>query len=235
MATDLIFDFFGTLVKYESGLFHSAPYSRTYDYLLDRGFLLSYEAFTNGFETATHTLETHAQLTGEEYHMNDLAKLFFHANLATEATEACVNSFVKAFIEEWGRGIVHFAGIAELMERLASKHRLSILSNTNYPPLIHDNLKAMGIASHFSEVFTSVEIGVRKPYSAIFESSIERLSISADEAIYIGDTYRADYQGATSVGMRCILIDPKREHLDVADRIDSLFELEQKLVSLNLK
>ena len=44
MATDLIFDFFGTLVQYKPGAFHTAPYERTHAYLLQQGFEITYEA-----------------------------------------------------------------------------------------------------------------------------------------------------------------------------------------------
>jgi putative hydrolase of the HAD superfamily len=87
----------------------------------------------------------------------------------------------------------------------------------------------MEVAHHFEQVFTSVEIGVRKPTPAIFQHALEALGIQPEGAVYIGDSHAADYQGATSAGLKCILIDHKREYLEVPHRVESLFELEKHL------
>lgn len=229
MATDLIFDFFGTLVQYTSGPFHTAPYSRTHDCLLHHGFAMPYDAFTAAFERVSHELEERAQQTGQEYHMEELGRRFFRAAFATDAPDAVVSAFVTVFLAEWSRGIVYLDALDSFLERLAATYRLSVLSNTNYPSLIHDNLAAMGVAHHFAHVVTSVEVGMRKPHPVIFAHTLERLQIPTTEAVYIGDSYGADYLGATAAGIRCILIDPQRQHLDVSDRVDTLFALEPHL------
>lgn len=230
MATDLIFDFFGTLVHYTSGPFHTAPYIRTHNYLLQQGFHLPYERFTTAFETASQELEERAIQTGQEYHMNELGHRFFHIAFAQEVPEGTtVVPFVSVFLEEWSRGIVYLDALCPFLDRLAANYRLSVLSNTHYAPLIHTHLSKMGVAHHFAQVFTSVEIGVRKPYPAIFQHALEQLCIPANEAVYIGDSFEADYQGATAAGIQCILIDTARRHLNVASRVESLFALEQHL------
>jgi putative hydrolase of the HAD superfamily len=229
MATDLIFDFFGTLVHYAAGPFHTAPYSRTHDHLLQSGFAIPYERFTDAFETVGNELEEQACLTGREYHMHELGRRFFQAAFATDASETIIVPFVSVFLEEWSRGIVYLDTIRSFVSGLATNYRLSVLSNTHYPPLIHTHLAGMGITDYFAEVFTSMEIGVRKPFPSIFQHALEQLRIRADDAIYIGDSYAADYQGATAAGIRCILIDPQEQHPDVPSRIASLFELEKHL------
>src|SRR5579871_333601 len=146
MTTDLIFDFFGTLVQYTPGPFHTAPYLQTHDFLIRQGFALSYEGFTTAFEIASHELEERARLTGPEYHMDELGRLFFHTAFAAEAPDEVVRSFVTVFLSEWGRGIVYLDRLNPFLERLATRYRLSVLSNTNYPPLIYDHLAAMGVS-----------------------------------------------------------------------------------------
>lgn len=229
MVTDLIFDFFGTLVQYVAGPFHTEPYSRTHDYLLQQGFELPYEDFTFAFEVASQKLEESANDTGQEYHMDELGRLFFQTAFAVDPPDAVLSSFVSLFLEEWSRGIVYLDSIRPFLERLAQNYRLSVLSNTNYPPLIHKHLSAMGVAEHFVQVFTSVEVGVRKPYPAIFQHALEQLCVNTDAVVYIGDSYIADYQGASSAGIRSILIDPKGKYPHVPTRIEFLFALEQHL------
>ncbi|HIL84680.1 MAG TPA: hypothetical protein EYG52_14365, partial [Pseudomonadales bacterium] len=45
-----------------------------------------------------------------------------------------------------------------------------------------------------------------KPHPLIFELTLEKLGLTAEQAIYIGDSYERDYKGARSVGMDCQLI-----------------------------
>jgi putative hydrolase of the HAD superfamily len=229
MATDLIFDFFGTLVEYTLGAFHTAPYQDTHNYLLHHGYAISYQAFTSAFTAASQTLEAQAQQTCREYHMYDLGRLFFRSAFSVDVPENVLTAFTTIFLAEWSRGIVYPEAIDPFLERLAARYRLSVLSNTHYPSLIHDNLSAMGVARYFSQVVTSVELGIRKPHPAIFRHTLEQLRIPARDALYIGDTYVDDYQGAAAAGIRCILIDPRGQHLDTPDRIDTLFALEPYL------
>ncbi len=230
--TDLIFDFFGTLVKYIPETFHSEPYARTHDYLVKHGYSISYDDFTQAFEAAGNSLETRAKHDGNEYHMDQLAQHFFLSAFEKDAPFEIRALFVSTFIEEWSRGISHFEGLDDFLHGLAKKYRLTVLSNTNYPPLIYDNLQAMGVLRHFNHIFTSVEIGIRKPHSAIFQHTLERLDISANQAVYIGDSYEADYLGATAAGIRCILIDPSGQYPEVNDRIVALFDLDRYLSKL---
>lgn len=230
--TDLIFDFFGTLVKYIPETFHSEPYVNTYDCLVKHGYAISYDDFIQAFGAAVNALEARAKRDGKEYHMNQLVRLFFMSAFEKDAPLQIRALLVSTFIEEWSRGISHFEGMDDFLSGLAKKYRLTVLSNTNYPPLIHDNLRAMGVVQHFNQVFTSVEIGIRKPHSAIFQHTLESLEISADQAVYIGDSYEADYLGASAAGMRCILIDPSGQYPEVADRIDTLYDLERHLNQL---
>ena len=109
---------------------------------------------------------------------------------------------------------------------LAGRYRLSIISNTHYPALIHRNLAAMGIAGHFAQVVTSVEVGIRKPHPAIFGQALRALDLDPGSALYVGDSYGDDYEGARAAGLECVLIDPPGQYRGLAGRrIGHLFEL----------
>lgn len=106
----------------------------------------------------------------------------------------------------------------------------TLVGYTPGPSLIHRNLAAMDISRHFSQVVTSVEHGRRKPDPSIFHAALTGLGIGAEAAIYIGDSFDDDYAGATSAGLRCILIDPESRHAGSAEEhIGTLFDLEQLL------
>ena len=84
----------------------------------------------------------------------------------------------------------------------------------------------MNVAHLFSAVVTSVEHGKRKPYASIFEHALSIIGASSEDALYVGDSFAADYSGAKGVGMRCLLIDPdKRAELPDEDRINNVMDL----------
>jgi|GEM_PF-6083261 len=93
------------------------------------------------------------------------------------------------------------------------------------PALIHDHLAAMGIETYFAQIITSVEVGIRKPHPAIFARALTDLQIAPHQALYVGDTYTDDYQGATAANIRCVLIDPQQRYPQVPDRIATLLDL----------
>jgi putative hydrolase of the HAD superfamily len=229
MPSDLIFDFFGTLVQYTAGVFHTAPYKRTHAFLLQHAFDIDYPTFVTLYGDISADLEMKAKQTGREYHMDDVALAFFHTAFGRSVSSTTIQGFVQAFIDEWSRGIHYYDGIQGLLGELAAHYRLSILSNTHYPPLIHENLARMEVSPYFGHIMTSVEFGWRKPNRRIFNQMLADLNIDPNNALYIGDSYTDDYQGATAAGIRAMLIDPQNQYPDVSDRIASLFELRQVL------
>ncbi|HYF63444.1 MAG TPA: HAD family hydrolase [Herpetosiphonaceae bacterium] len=226
MATDLIFDFFGTLVQYQAGRFHGEPYRRTHGYLAGLGVDLPYDQFAARFAAAFDELESESKRTHSEFHMREVGRRFLN-ELDIRFSLPELDRFIDLYCAEWDRGTLHLDGIAALLERLAARYRLSIISNTHYPPLLHRNLAAMGVAGRFAQVVTSVEVGTRKPHPAIFRHALDALGLQPDAAIYVGDSYADDWAGARAAGLRCILIDPAGQHRDAAGwRVGSLFELE---------
>ena len=105
-----------------------------------------------------------------------------------------------------------------------------MVSNTNQADLVPGHLAAMGIDRYLDAVVTSVEVGWRKPHPAIYAAALGRLEISPASAVFVGDTYEADYAGPVAAGMAAFLIDPERRHdIPAARRLESLADLPRRL------
>ncbi|HKE11539.1 MAG TPA: HAD family hydrolase [Myxococcota bacterium] len=90
---------------------------------------------------------------------------------------------------------------------LADLHRglkLGVCSNFTHTPAALRVLEEAGLAPHLDAIVVSEEIGVRKPRKEIFDEALRRLSVSASEAVHVGDNLAADVAGAAGVGMRTI-------------------------------
>jgi putative hydrolase of the HAD superfamily len=98
--------------------------------------------------------------------------------------------------------------------------RLCVISNFVWgaPELIHD----LELARHFEHLVISARVGFQKPNPGIFQHALEVMRVAPENALHVGDSYRADVVGARRVGIPAVLIartaaDPARvaqEHDD---------------------
>lgn len=87
-------------------------------------------------------------------------------------------------------------------------------------------LTARGLAEHFAVIVDSHVVGVEKPDRRIFEIALRACNARPEEALYVGDVYEIDVQGARSAGMASLLLDPLGAYPGVScARIDSLTRL----------
>jgi putative hydrolase of the HAD superfamily len=106
---------------------------------------------------------------------------------------------------------------------LAEGYRLAVISNAD--GRVEDLLVRTGLRDRFEFVIDSALVGMEKPDPAIFREACARLELPPDACIYVGDLYPVDYEGATSAGLRGVLIDPLGLYEGKAPRVASLAEL----------
>ena len=83
--------------------------------------------------------------------------------------------------------------------------KLGIVSNAHLlPDMMRWNWDQLGFGHLIDESIISCEIGIRKPHPQIFLTLLDRMGVSADEAVFVGDRALDDIEGAHGVGMRAI-------------------------------
>ncbi|MFQ5897537.1 MAG: HAD family hydrolase [Candidatus Methylomirabilia bacterium] len=100
-----------------------------------------------------------------------------------------------------------------LLEGLAPRFRMGIVSNFDYAPTVHGILQREGIAGFFQPVVVSDQVGWRKPKPVIFETALARLGLPPREALFVGDRADIDVVGATQVGMPVAWVNREDEPL----------------------
>jgi len=101
---------------------------------------------------------------------------------------------------------------------------LAIVSN--FEAWLEDLLGRLGVRDRFGVRVISGREGVEKPDLRIFELALERLSIEAADAMYVGDNPEFDVVPAATLGMTPVLIDRRGRYPDAeGTRIADLREL----------
>jgi len=76
-----------------------------------------------------------------------------------------------------------------------------ISNHVDYLPVILENL---GWSGFFRTVTFTQEVGVLKPDPRVFRFALQRAGQEPGEALYVGDSWEADYLGARNAGMSAI-------------------------------
>jgi putative hydrolase of the HAD superfamily len=223
---NILFDFFGTLVDYSASRTEQG-YPRSHAWLVERGATLAYEDFLAEWVRVSEEHDRRSESDDREYSMMDVGRAFLRRVLPTTSDVA---AFVDEYIREWNTGVRYPAGVVDVVRGLARDHRLAVVTNTHDAALVPAHLAAMGLSDAFDAVVTSVEVGWRKPHPRIYQAALDALDSEPTAAVFVGDTYLADYDGPRRVGIRAYLIDPDRTApVPPEARLAALSELPHRL------
>lgn len=110
---------------------------------------------------------------------------------------ALADALQRAIVE----GVRPRPAVSALVERLAARHRLAVVSNGG--PRQREKLARAGLAAFFPEerVLISSEVGVEKPDPRIFAAALAALGLAKDEVLHVGDDPARDVLGARRAGL----------------------------------
>jgi HAD superfamily hydrolase (TIGR01509 family) len=101
-------------------------------------------------------------------------------------------------------------GVGHMLERLARRYRLAILSNWPLAVTIDRYVEAAGWAPHLTAVVISQRVGTIKPDPAIFAAAAGALGDPPPTSIlHVGDDWAADVVGAARAGWRTAYLDAR--------------------------
>ena len=94
-------------------------------------------------------------------------------------------------------------GVADAIERLASRYPLALICNTGYTGggVLRQVLERHGLARHFRVLTYSNEFGWLKPDPRILHHTLEQLGAPPARALHVGDMVDLDVDGARAAGM----------------------------------
>jgi putative hydrolase of the HAD superfamily len=90
-------------------------------------------------------------------------------------------------------------GVVESLRRLR-RCGLELAVVANFDMTLHDRLRDLGLVSFFSTVVTPADAGAAKPDPRIFQLAIERLGVTPERTLHVGDA-AGDEEGARRAGL----------------------------------
>jgi len=125
-----------------------------------------------------------------------------------------------------------------VLDKLKEKYRLLLLTNGS-PDLQNTKLEITPeLVPYFEQIIISGAFGRGKPDPTIFEHALEKMNLSKDEALMVGDNLMTDILGASRIGMKSVWInrhDKDRNEVKPDYEISHLEELYPILNELNKK
>lgn len=175
----LIFDLFGVLIEFDNDI----VYRRLARHCRDE---------EDAFVRLNGVMADDDIITGR------LSLPELHAQLAaTLGLTLTYDAFLAAWNEPYSRAL---PGMADLLQRLAARHRLLLLSNVdshywNAIRPLHPEL------SYFESLLVSCDLGLCKPQIEIFQQAARVAGVTPDRCLFIDDTAR-NVDAASTMGFQ---------------------------------
>ena len=127
------------------------------------------------------------------------------------ATEDELGSILQVQIDSFAGVCSAPDGLHALLDSLANRYRLAVLSNYPVGECIRESLRNIGLDRYFDTIMVSGDLGVIKPGREIFESLLAGLDLPPEQVLFAGDDWIADVVGSCAVGMPCVHITDSRD------------------------
>ncbi|HYT74441.1 MAG TPA: HAD-IA family hydrolase [Vicinamibacterales bacterium] len=157
--------------------------------------------------------EMHIEVLAGRVELNEARRERFRRvfrALGVALPESEVDGVASAYRTGYMSARTAMEGAADLLTAVRTHARVGIVSNNLFEEQ-RDKLEYCGLSQLVDALVVSEEAGIAKPDPAIFHIALERLGVSALDAVMIGDSWSADVVGATRAGIRAIWFNPFRK------------------------
>ena len=206
MHTHILFDFFGTLVRYDARR-TSQGYPRSHAELVRLGATVSYADFVEGWDRTFAVFDRGSEPEDREFSMTQVGTAYLTEVLGRVPAAGDVDAFIRGYLAEWSAGVPAPGGSWRWCARCRGC--------TGWPSSpIRTSRTWCPATSRRWESSTRWTPWLRRwrsagePHPAIYAEAVQRLGIEPGAAIFVGDTYTADFAGPEKFGMTAYLIDP---------------------------
>jgi len=202
----IIFDFIGTLTDVKNyNLEHSKM--KLCKAIAETGFNVDDKCFLEVYTQAHEKYrvvryQELVEVTNAVWIADALNNLGFKTN----PEDVRIKTAVNVFFEDYLKSLTLRPYVKKLLNKVSMEHKLGLVSNFTYAPVIYAGIRKLGINKFFNVVLVSEDAGWRKPSMKIFQEALRRLEVKAAETVYVGDSPLEDIKGAEAAGMKTVFV-----------------------------
>ena len=202
----VVFDFADTLVHTER-FDYDACLKTMVESFRKNGVSVPFESFRRGYFDSRDTFYKRTEKTLEEQDFGErIAETMKFCGFKLSADDKRIRQAKEAFCMCFAQSLTIDDYLPPLLDELHRKYKLAIVSNMSFAQAILQSVRDFAIADYFDTIVVSGILGWRKPSPRIFDEVLRALHVKAEEAAFVGDSPRADVEGAKQVGMKALLL-----------------------------
>jgi HAD superfamily hydrolase (TIGR01549 family) len=210
----ILFDMFDTLmIIQKEHAFYSPAVKNMHKFLFQNGVHVLFPEFRDAYIKARDALYEDADKKFEEPHFNVRVKNALEILGYTDPKQSLVQGATGAFCDEFRNYVAIDVDAYSTIKKLHNKYSLGLVSNFAIPECVVKLLHQHKMDSFFSAVVVSAAVNRRKPCPEIFLTALKKMNVTAQDAVFVGDTVDADVIGPKQVGLKTVYIDrrPQKE------------------------
>ena len=201
----ILFDLYGTLVDIETDESMEKIYREISRFLIYQGLNLRWQ---NLRELYYGIMQEQRQISSEQYPEVDVEAvwdaLLARQGLASQAERSCL----KRYLAQLYRGLSlkrlkRFAYVKRVLNTLRHSYRMAIVSDAQ-PCFAWAEIRTVKLEGYFDPVIISAEYGFRKPDPRMIRLALEKIQLSPEEVIFVGNDMYHDIYGAQQLGIKTV-------------------------------
>ena len=127
--------------------------------------------------------------------------------------ESLAKLLAKTFQDHRRSRHIVYSDVEPVLNELRQDYTLALITN-GAPQLQRDKIKGSKLGHFFETTVISGDLGVGKPDPKIFETVLDRLRISAETAVMVGNSLNSDIAGAQQVGIKAVWLNREAKEND---------------------
>jgi putative hydrolase of the HAD superfamily len=141
-------------------------------------------------------------------HREDSRENLWHDVLSRASSSDVPVTKVRQFIDRQSEKPLYGALFSDVRrcigQLLRNDRRLGIVSNSRSESAVRQLLATLGIESVFDPIVSSGTEGVRKPDLEIFRRALDRIRVSANRTLFVGDDLDNDVRAPLAAGLHAV-------------------------------
>jgi putative hydrolase of the HAD superfamily len=117
-----------------------------------------------------------------------------------------IKNIADKTLDIWQKNIRAAEDAAFVLGELKKTKKIVLITNFDHSPHIKKLIVQTGLEKYFDEVIISDEAGCKKPSPEIFNIALKKTGLKKEKVVYIGDNIVDDISGASSAGIKPVLI-----------------------------